>query len=179
LEAGRPVSIFTTQSGTSSPGSAVLNQAIATSFVAAVIAHSGADAVHDYLAAYDPERRDHAAIAAFHRPIGALEELWLTTLRRGGARSTPFRLLFRYLVPLLRPHLWRQLEIAGYMAFGIAFGLILPLAMKYLVDVVLPGGSVRMLLIFIGVLFVLYVLDAAVDVRRNYVNSRMYQRILV
>ena len=177
IDAGRPVSIFAHERD-ESPGAAT-RSAIATSFVGFVIAQSGTGPLRTFLLSYDPARRDRAAVEAFHRPLGALEEAWLAQLRRSRTASTPFRLLFRHLVPLLRPHKWRQLEVAVYMLIGVAFGLILPLATKYLVDTVLPSGSGGRLLAFIGVLFVLYLVNAAASIRRSYVNAMMYQRILI
>ena len=44
-----------------------------TSFVGYLIENSGAGAVRKFLSSYDPERRDQAAAAAFHRPLGALD----------------------------------------------------------------------------------------------------------
>src|SRR3712207_7169900 len=53
--------------------------------------------------------------------------------------------IFRQMRPLLRPYAGRQLEALAYMLLGAMLGLVLPLASKYLVDDVIPSGSVRRL----------------------------------
>jgi hypothetical protein len=169
LAAGRSIFLFgpRTDEGTGeSTGRAEADgDRAATSFVSYLLATFGSAALRRFLAEYDPERRDHAALVAYQRPLGALEESWLSGLRE---RSTgaALRSFLRHLAPLVRPYRLRYLEILGYMLFELAYGLALPLASGYLVDNVLPGGDRVRLASFILVLLAIYVLDALVGMRR-------------
>lgn len=180
LEAGRPVSVFArTVTPDGMPADRAVDDRVATSFVASLVKASGEEPLRRFLAAYDPARRDRAALSAYQRPLGRLEEAWLGGLRRDTVGSAPFRALIRHMRPLLRPYLWTWLESVGYMLLGALLGLVLPLASKYLVDDVLPGGSLRRLGLFVLVLLAVYVLDALVGVRRNYVAGLLNQSILM
>jgi ABC-type multidrug transport system fused ATPase/permease subunit len=179
LEAGRPVSIFARTRHDKETGRHDSEDLIATSFVHFVVTTTGEDSLRQYIAAFDPERRDHAALTAFHRPLGALEEAWLSGLRRGQTGSAPFRALFRHLRPLIRPHLRRQLEVFSYMVLGALLGLVMPLAGKYLLDTVIPSGSHRRLGIFILAVLLVYTANALIGVRRNYAVAALNQRILM
>jgi ABC-type multidrug transport system fused ATPase/permease subunit/pSer/pThr/pTyr-binding forkhead associated (FHA) protein len=167
---GRPVSIFAPD---------VAESGAATSFVAYLLEAYGADPLRRFLAEYDPERRDQAAIAAYERPLGALEEAWLNSFMQLAGSRKAFRQLFGYLLPLIKPHWLRWLEIALYMLYGVAFTLALPFSFKYLFDTVLPEGRTRTLVLFVAVLFGIFLLNALVGMRRAYASSWVNQRILL
>lgn len=180
VQAGHPPSVFSRSAmSEAEPADRAIDDRVATSFVGWVIGASGAEALQRFLAAYDPEKRDQSAIDTYHRPLGALEEAWLATLRRGQGGSAPFSSLLRHMRPLIRPHLWRQLEVLGYMLLGVLLGLVLPLASKYLVDTVIPSGSYRRLTVFILVLLAIYIVEALLGIRRSYVTGLLNQRILM
>jgi ABC-type multidrug transport system fused ATPase/permease subunit len=150
----------------------------ATSFVAFLLEANGPTALRQFLADYDPNRRDQAAVAAFQRPLGTLEETWLSGLEQRGGDSA-FRAFFRHLMPLLRPYWRRELEVLGLMILGLSYGLVLPLSGKYLIDTIIPSGSIGRLTVFILVLAVIYCLNLVVGMRRAYVNNWINQHVLI
>jgi ABC-type multidrug transport system fused ATPase/permease subunit len=167
LDAGETVSVF-------APGS----PDVATSFAAFLLETFGPGSLRELLAAYDPDRRDQAVVTAYQRPLAALEELWLARLRHvSGARAT-FRALVGHLVPLLKPEWRRWLEIAAYMLVGVGYTITIPLGFKYLFDTVIPDRSYERLGILVAVLFVIFVANAFVTVRRSYVTALVNQRVL-
>lgn len=151
----------------------------ATSFVSYLIESAGAPALRQFLAAYDPTRRDQALLAAYHQPLGALEEAWLASLQRTPGRGAIRRFLFRDLLPLLKPYWRRELEVLAYMLFELVYGLALPLASKYVIDTVIPRRLMGQLAAVILALLALYLLDALVGMRRVYVNAWINGRILI
>ncbi len=174
LSAGRNVSIFAPER----EGETGTRDVVAVSFVGFLLKTHGREPLQQFLAAYDPERRDHAAAAAYQRPLGSLEELWLGGLRElSGLRAT-FRALFKYLLPLMRPHRLRWAEIFAYMLLGVVYTITIPLAFKYLFDTVIPDSSMRRLAIFIAVLFVIFVANTLITMRRTYVTAVVNQRVL-
>jgi ABC-type multidrug transport system fused ATPase/permease subunit len=182
LESGQPVSIFAPADDdafatTAAPTTAA--QYAATAFVAFLLDAHGPDALRRFLAEYDPERRDQAALAVYERPLGGLEEAWLGSFRHLTGNRKAFRELFGYLVPLIRPYWLRWLEIGVYMLFGVAFTIAVPFSFKYLFDTIIPDRRATVLALFALVLFVAFVLNSLVEGRRAYASSWVNYRILL
>jgi ABC-type multidrug transport system fused ATPase/permease subunit len=152
--------------------------AVATSFVAFVLDTYGAPALRRFLSEYDPERRDQAALTAYERPLGALEEAWLDSQRERAGTGAAFGALFRHLLPLVRPHWLRWLEVFAYLLYGAFYTVALPLAFRYLFDDVIPSGSSRKLVLFVLVLLAIFTLNALVGMRRAYSTAWVNQRVL-
>jgi ABC-type multidrug transport system fused ATPase/permease subunit len=171
----RDVSVFSPPTS----GERVGWERTATSFVAYLLHSYGAGALRRFLTEFDPQRRDHSATAVYERPLGKLEEGWIAAVRKSASHRGSYGPFFRQIVPLLKPYWPRQLEIFAYLLFSLAYGLALPLASAYLIDTILPRGSVEQLVTFIGILTFLYVLSAAIAMRRTYAYSWLNQRILM
>ena len=171
LAAGRAVSLFACRDDTGA-------DVVATSFIGFLIRMRGEEPLRQFLAAYDSERRDRASAAAYQRPLGALEELWLADLRHVSGFRATLRSLLGYLVPLMRPHRSRWLEIFVYMLFGIGYSVTIPLAFKYLFDTVIPDRSLGRLGVFVAVLFAIFVTNTIMTMRRSYVTALVNQRVL-
>lgn len=175
LKAGRPISVL----AAGHADRTALDNRAATAFIAYLLENYDARTLSQFLAEYDPARRDQAAQAAFQRPLGNLEEAWLTGLRRPPRRTSAFRSFLAQLWPLLKPYWLRQLEVLGYMILGLGYTLILPLASKFLIDEIIPSGKLENLTGFILVLLVIYLANAVIQLRRAYVNNWIIQRILI
>ncbi len=178
IEADRPVSIFTNPLTTPEVDRATW-ESTATAFVAYLIEAFGPPALRKFLASYDAERRDQAAVAAYQRPLGALEEAWRGAVARRRGQSGALGTLFGYLKPLLKPYWKREIEVLVLMLLGITYSLTIPLSGKYLVDTVIPSRDVGNLVRFILVLLAIYAFNTFVGVRRAYVNNWINQRVLV
>ncbi len=188
LEQGKQPTVFGQPESASPPGDGVAARpdaapdssfgSAATSFVGYLIEQYGAPTLRQFWAAYDPQRSDQAYLAAYQKPLGALEESWLWDLKKDQRGSTAYRAFFRQIVPLIRPYWLRQAEVFLYLLFSLAYGLILPLATRYLIDTIIPQGDLNGLLVFIVVIFGLYVLNSLIAMRRSYISSWINQMIL-
>jgi pSer/pThr/pTyr-binding forkhead associated (FHA) protein len=79
LAGGGEVSVFSPDPGPVVP----------ISFVGFLLKTHGPEALRRFLETYDPDRRDQAATEVYQRPLGSLEELWLSSLRElTGFRAT-------------------------------------------------------------------------------------------
>jgi ABC-type multidrug transport system fused ATPase/permease subunit/pSer/pThr/pTyr-binding forkhead associated (FHA) protein len=152
---------------------------VATSFVAFLLDTYGPGALRQFLAQYDPERRDQAAIAAFERSLAALEEAWLASLEHVAGSRAAFGTFMRCLLPFIRPYWRRWLEIGVYMLFTVAFTIALPFAFRYLFDTVIPDRRTGTLVVLILALFAGFLLNALVDFRRTYASSWVSQNVLM
>lgn len=150
-----------------------------TSFVAYLARSYGAGALRKVIAGYEPQRPDLAVIEAYGKPLGALEEDWRASLRRAKKRKAPFLPLLEHVVELIRPFWVRQVEIFLYMLIGIAYGLAMPLASKYLLDTAIPSGNLVHLLTFILILLGVYLLNTLVGLRRAYAATWLNSNILI
>lgn len=176
-EAGRTVSVFAPPTADAGTTPADLNP-VATSFVAEVLADAGPEAVRRFLASYDPDRRDAAAVEAFHRPLGSLEEGWLTDLEREPGQREAIQAFVHRLLPMLKPYRRRQAELVVYMVLNLAWGLTLPLASKYLFDTIIPDRNGGRLVRFLAFLLGIYVINALIGMRRAYVTTWISQHVL-
>ncbi|MCC7367046.1 MAG: ATP-binding cassette domain-containing protein [Chloroflexi bacterium] len=164
-------------------------QSVAVGFATELIERSGA---HAYVALVEAARRDNlsaepAFARAYHRALPLAERDWRRRLEVGSRVHRPSaRGTLRRLVPLLRPYWWSGVVILFYALIGIAFSLALPLTFRFLIDDLLGhrplafpipfiGGKghvigdgseqTRILLGLMGVLGLLYVLNALARVR--------------
>ena len=147
LAEGNIPSIFSLLTPATGPGASLVPGSgdvgpdpIATSFTGFLLRASGEEALRQFLAAYDAERRDQAAILAYQRPLGTLEELWLAELQRDVMRGSALPLFLRRLMPLVRPYRLRVVELLFYSILSVLQGFVAPLGLKYLIDTVIPGG---------------------------------------
>jgi ATP-binding cassette subfamily B protein len=148
-----------------------------TSFAGFLLDEFGADQVREFLSRFDPARRDLAAVAVFHAPLGTLEEAWHARQRQQAAGGTQVRAFVAQIVPLLAPHRARLAELTALMLLATVNTLALPLGFRYLVDHVLPGGKVRDLVLFTFVMGALFLVGTAIALRRAYLASRLSERI--
>jgi ABC-type multidrug transport system fused ATPase/permease subunit len=174
MAAGRPVSIFSPTAGISHS-----TDMACTSFVAYMLDAYGAGAVRTFFLKYDPQRSDQASVEAFQRPLGTLEEQWLTHLRRADTGPGNFRVLLSAVLPLFKPYWRQQIELFAYMLLALAYSLAIPLASKYLVDTVIPSGSLNLLLVFVVALFSIYFLNLLVGMRRTWLGTWVNSHILM
>jgi ATP-binding cassette subfamily B protein len=178
LKAKHPVSILTLSEETNSENSNSNKRLASTSFITFLLEVGGATSLHHFLETYDPQRPDQAAISAYQQPLANLQETWLNKLKTPARQTSAFRAFLQELGPLLKPYWLRELEILGYMLLGLGYLLLLPLSTKFLVDNILPSRDLGGLALFLLVLFVVYVLNALLQLRRAYVNNFVNQRIL-
>jgi len=149
----------------------------ATSFVAFLVRTLGAEALRAFLTAYDPARRDHAALLAYGRPLHTLEAAWLAGLRR--TPTAAWRVFFRQIRPLVHPGPRVTLEIGVCLLIGLGVTLLLPLAGQYILDTVLPAHDLALLGWCSVGLFLAYVVNTVTDQRRLYLGADLTQDSLI
>jgi len=179
LESGHSISIFATTATTKAEEGLqeVAHNDIATSFVTFLIENYGNKALRDFFAIYDVERQDQAALSAYHRPLGQLEELWLAKLQKSKASAHALVTFVRRMIPLLKPYWIRECEVLFYSILGLAYNVIVPLSGKYLLDTIIPQKNLVLLLIFIVVMFSFFLLNAVLGLRRTQVNAQVVQQV--
>src|SRR5215831_2973128 len=74
--------------------------------------------------------------------------------------------LISHLVPLIRPHWPRTLELGAYMAFDVAAGLAMPLASKVLFDTILPHHDLSLLAVWLACVPAFFAIGALASYRR-------------
>jgi ABC-type multidrug transport system fused ATPase/permease subunit len=148
-----------------------------TSFAGFLLDEFGADAVRDFLTRFDPVRQDRAAVEVFHSPLGALEEAWHAKQFQQAAGGAQVRAFVHQIVPLLRPHRNRLIELTALMLLATVNTLALPLGFRYFIDDVLPSLSVRRLIVFTVVLSGFFLAGTLIALRRAYVAARLSELI--
>ena len=178
LQSDQKVSIFARGE---TDGSRHGQEEAATSFVAHLIDMFGSASLGQYLAAYNPRRSDAAAVAEYYQPLGSLEEGWLRTIRHETKGGSAFGALFRQLFPLVRPHWLQGVELIVLMVAGVGLTIAAPLTIMHIVDHVLPhaDGHYEDLVLFVGLLVVVFVLNAVCGARRNYVQNWLTEQSMI
>jgi ATP-binding cassette, subfamily B, bacterial len=150
------------------------------SFFAFLFEAYGPQAVQTFLAHYDPRQPDEAAMAAFHQPLPALQEQWLSGIAQLGAQAVSIRGFLGRLLPYARPYPRQIVEIMVYLLFATAFGLALQLSIKFLVDnVLVPPGNVPLLIQMLLALLIAFVISALTSLRRAYLTAWVGEKILI
>ncbi len=142
---------------------------MALSFVRYLLDRGGRETFLRLLSTAAPGRVDEAATEAYGVGLGALEEAWRRKLTQ--PQSIRAGQFLRTAAPYLRLNLRRELELAVYLLIQLSFGIVFPLAIKRLFDVVLPQRDVagaRNLVLLLAVLFVVTLLAG---LRAAYLSS--------
>jgi ABC-type multidrug transport system fused ATPase/permease subunit len=191
--AKRPIFITTRrETGQKAPVSGVQDgfHLAATSFLGFLVAQFGQSALHTYLDASDPDRRDQAANTAYNQPLALLEEEWLARLHRRAEDRDALRTFVRQILPLLKPYRWKQLEILVYLLLAAGYNVVQPYAIKTIIDRLTthvrsgPGALptnelfLKTLVPFLLALAGIYILNGIVSLRRAYTVSWLNQNVL-
>lgn len=182
LAAGRKVTILPLLAAAPENDGEDDTDSAATAFFAFLADTHGLPALRRFVAAFDSERPDQAAVAVYQQPFGLLDQNWRLSLRRSGGNQALLA-FFRRLWPLLRPYRWRQAEIIVYMLFGLGVTLTLPLSTRYLTDHVYNSPFPRTerlhrLGLVVAILLLAYVLNALVTMRRAFVTTWLNQQVV-
>lgn len=168
------------------------------SFVAFLIkSHGGIDSLKAFLQAYEPERRDEAANKVYQQPLASLEESWMSSVARG-KRGDTAKAAFKWLLPLLKPHKLRYAEVLVYQFLTMLLTLALPLTSGCVVGAlqsvnappgspapgqdsfcqfVAPSLTTSRIIGIVLVLILIYVVEAAVGIRKTYAENKLFQGI--
>ena len=201
VEAGKPVSVLASAGGDGQGVDEVGRWYARTSFVAHLVEATSQNALGEFLSRFQPDRRDEAVGAVFHQPLGALEEDWLEEMTESGGDEGILSHL-KFLVPLMKPHIWRYLEVILYMGFSVITTLALPLVSGCVVSalsasaggapaggpggppeasglcgVVAPSLSTGRVILIVLALVLLNVIDNAILLRRSYVQMKIFKSI--
>jgi hypothetical protein len=181
LSKGGSVSIFASPASDlfseDLPG--ITSNNVATSFIAFLIDTSGNTALQQFLAEYDAERQDQAALAAYQRPLGQLEEAWLAYLRKSATQKNAVVTFTRRILPLLKPYWWRNTQVIIYSLLGLAFNAIIPFAIRFLIDTIIPQKNVPLLIAFSSVMFGLFLFGALIGTYRAKVIAEVVQYVVL
>ena len=173
------------------------------SFVASLLDQRGPAPLRRVLKEFDPSRRDQAIIAAYERPLGALLEEWSKSMGRVQKKHGLGSLL-RYVFPHLRPLWLRQAEVFVYMILAAVFSVLsLPIAIGAVIGALSgpspdtneagPLGAIlgdvqtwlrepdekSKIMIFALILVLIYLIQAAITIRRSVAGEIVAQRLLM
>jgi ABC-type multidrug transport system fused ATPase/permease subunit len=109
---------------------------------------------------------DEALRLAYGRPAAELARQWLVDLSKRNRPAVAGLAFIRYLLPLIRPHALREVELGAYMLFDVLAGLAMPLATKVLFDSILPGRDLQLLAIWLVAVPAFFVVGAMAGYRR-------------
>jgi len=110
-----------------------------------------------------------AAVAleqAFGRSASLLADVWIRNLQAQRRTTTTAVDFMRHLVPMLRPHWHRQVEMGMYMLVDVVAGLAMPLASKVLFDTILPQRDTGLLAVWLVIVPTFFILGGAASYRR-------------
>jgi hypothetical protein len=110
------------------------------SFVRFLLKRGGDDGLRRLLSEARPGRLDAASEEIYGTTIAGLEDGWRRKLA-GGAPPVRTGQFLRLAARYLRPHVRREVEMAVYMVFSLAFTVVFPFALRRLLDSAIPSGE--------------------------------------
>lgn len=169
--------------------------AAAALFVSFLIEQTDPTSLKRYFETFTPARKDEAANTVFRRPLANLEEQWQKTM--GAQKTGPGMVgFFKFLMPLMKPHMWSYMETVVYMIIAAVFQVMIPLVTGCLVDALaranLPGGgetpgglcgfvaptlTAGRLFPIVLALVLIYLVEQGIEIRRAMVEATLYNRI--
>ncbi len=152
---------------------------LALSFFSFLAERYGIAALQTFLGQYVVENPDQSAIAAYQKPLAALNDEWLGSIAQFLGSNVSLGDFFRRLLPYMKPYPFQIVEIMFYLFFAVAFGLVVQNSIQFLVNNVLGQGNVTLLAQLMGVLLVLFVLNALAGLRRSYLTAWVSEKVLI
>jgi ATP-binding cassette subfamily B protein len=124
------------------------------------------------------ETVEAAAELAYGRPLAALQQAWLTSLRARFKGETTGQDLLRRALSVLRPHWLRVVELLGYMGFGLVFSLAIPLSTRYLFDDVIARQELGLIWVWLAAILAVFVVGSMSDYRQAVVAGLIGELVL-
>jgi len=156
---------------------------IALSFFSYLGDQYGIAALQTFLGQYSIENPDQAGMAAYQKPLGALNEEWMGTLGSFVSAKVSLGDFFHRLTPYLKPYPFQLVEIMVYLLFAVGFGLALQGSQKFLIDNVIgpppPDNAMLLLGQLLAALGIAFVINAVASLRRSYLTAWVSEKILL
>ena len=116
---------------------------------------------------------------AFGRSFARSEDDWADEALAGNEASVGPMQFARLSLRLLRPHLWRQLEVFGYMLLSLAFGAAYPFVSRNLIDEAIPSGEMGRVLTLLGILLGAFALSVVASIRESLQTTHISGSVVV
>jgi ATP-binding cassette, subfamily B, bacterial len=152
---------------------------LALSFFSYLADQYGVAALQSFLGHYDWQNPDQAADAAYHKPVAALNDEWMGTVARFLGSQVSLGDFFRRLLPYLKPYPVQLALIMFYLLVALGFSLGLQLSIKFLIDNVIGPGNITLLWQLLGVLLVVFVINALFSLHRAYLTAWVSEKMLL
>lgn len=169
---------------------------VATSFTFFLLESHGPEKLAAVLRSMDPSDPDAAATEVYGQPLAALEGEWFGRLMGGSSGASTLGSL-KFLLPLLKPHRWKYIEVLGYMVVTVAVTLALPIATGCVVNalgaaglppgasppaeglckVVAPTLTIGRAIAIVLILLAMNIVAAGLEMRRAYVQAQIFKKI--
>ncbi|MCH8801279.1 MAG: ATP-binding cassette domain-containing protein [Chloroflexi bacterium] len=178
LSEGQRISVADVLRGPTAESKAHYHQ-IVTDFSTYLLTTYGSDRFKQFAQEFDPESPDTATEIAYGKPLSTLEKEWIRDLGKAQPQFLSISGFLRVSLTYLLPH-WRlSILIFVLMGFGIAFSIIMPFSMKFLInDAILPkdNGQLAKILIFLGILFLF---GSMATMLKDYLVALVGARLMV
>ena len=151
---------------------------VATSFVAFLLHAYGLERFKRFVREFDPDAPDHAAVAAYGKPLPAVEKEWLSTVKGPRVPVPGMVGVLRLSLAYLRPYWVQEILIILGSLVGTAFTIILPLGFKLLIDRAILPGNLGLLAMILGALVGFFIFQAVVSLGEDYIAARVEAGVL-
>jgi ATP-binding cassette, subfamily B, bacterial len=151
---------------------------VATSWVAYLLAKFGPQKFCELARDLNPSEPDPACKAALGMSLAALESDWLASLASAGGRVMGMGGFFRWLAVYLRPYTARVLLIALLLVVVASFNVVLPVSLRFLIDLAILPSNYSLLLIILASLVGLFIAQALAEMAASYLSSVVGTRVL-
>jgi ATP-binding cassette subfamily B protein len=153
-------------------------RALATSFVSWLLSTQGASTFRTFVRDFDPARAEESTRLVYARPLSELEIAWHAAIAEARPALGVGAMISRSL-RYLRPYARQQIVILLLMGAGVGFEqVVLPFSQKYLIDNAIQKGRVDLIVELLVALLVLFVVQGAATLAKDYLSARTGAQVM-
>ena len=145
------------------PRAGAFATSVSTSCVAYILDKFGPQQLCELTRRLNPSEPDPSFVAALGKPVAAFETDWLAGLANAERQVMGIGGFFRWLTVYLRPYAPRVLLIALLLVVVASFNVVLPVSLRFLIDLAILPGNYSLLVVILACLVGLFVAQALAE----------------
>ena len=160
------------------PRTGAFATSVGASCVAYILDKFGSQKFCELTRRLNPSEPDPSFVAVLGKPVAAVEADWLASLANAERQVMGMGGFFRWLTVYLRPYAPRVLLIALLLVVVASFNVVLPVSLRFLIDLAILPGNYSLLVVILACLVGLFIAQALAEMAAGYLSTVVGTRVL-